>query len=151
MKGSDFTWIIFQPINDTLSGDPERRAVSAGILTDKQKALFYIWELERAVIGGELGFANFYYNYKSYYSETVKALKLINDTSMLKVVEGVNRVYLANKASITQKFKTWDWKYIQRKFKPYDKAFIAQHEKTMKLLETFVRLHADEFVRFKNR
>ncbi len=68
---------------------------------------------------------------------------------MVKVLEGVNQVYLSKYKLITHKYKTGDWKYIQKEFELYDKAFIDNHEDTMKLLEDYVRLHASEFVRFK--
>ena len=150
LRGSDFTWIIFQPINDTLSHTPfDDRPAFIEKLSGKQKALFYIWEFERAVYGGELGFVNFYYNYKSYYQETIKGLKIINDTAMINVLEGVNKVYLSNKRIINRKLKNGDWKYIQKLFKKYDKAFIDKHNQTMNLLEDFVRRYSDNFVRFK--
>lgn len=150
LTGTDFTWIIFEPINDALSGTPEERAVSAKILSEKQKALFYIWELERAVYGGEFGFVNFYWNYKSYYQETIKGLKLINDTAMINVVEGVNKVYLSNYKKNNRKLNNGGWRYVQKRFKKYDKAFLDRHEETMKLLEAYVRRYPDDFVRFKN-
>lgn len=106
LRGTDFTWIIFQPINDTLSYTSfDERPSFIEKLSDKQKALFYIWEFERAVYGGELGFANFYYNYKSYYQETIKGLELINDTAMINVLEGVHKVYLSNNRIIIENLK----------------------------------------------
>jgi hypothetical protein len=42
----------FQPINDSLSYIPfHNRPTFVEHLSGKQKALFYIWELERAVVG----------------------------------------------------------------------------------------------------
>ena len=150
LKGTDFTWLIFQPINDTLSYIPfDERPSFIAKLSDKQKALFYIWEFERAVNSGELGFANFYYNYKSYYQEIIKALKLIDDTAMVTVLEGVHKIYLSNEKIINRKFKNANWTYVQNLFKKYDKAFTDQHEQTMTILENFVRRNTEDFVRFK--
>jgi hypothetical protein len=150
LMGNDFTWIIFRPINDTLSNTLFRaRPAFIQNLSTEQKALFHIWELERAVYGGESGFANFYYNYESYFSETIKALTLINDTAMLNVMLGVNKVYLTHHRQIQREYERGDWKYIQRKFAYFDKAFFDKHEYTMKLLENFIRLHTEKFVRFK--
>ena len=150
LRGTDFTWIIFQPINDTLSYTPfDDRPAFIEKLSEKQKALFYIWELERAVYGSEFGFVNFYWNYKSYYQETIKGLKLINDTAMINVLEGVNKVYLSNYKTINRKLNS-DWKDVQKLFKKYDKAFLDKHEETMKLLEGYVRRYTNDFARFKS-
>src|SRR5215213_9864702 len=120
LRGTDFTWIIFQPINDTLSYTPfDERPAFIEKLSENQKALFYIWEFERAVYGGELGFVNFYYNYESYYQETIKGLRLINDTEMINVLEEANKVYLANYKTVNQKLNYGDWKYVQNLFKKY--------------------------------
>lgn len=151
LTGTDFTWVIFQPINDTLSNTWfDERPVFIEKLSEKQKALFYIWELERAVYGGEYGFVNFYWNYKSYYKEIIKGLKLINDTAMINVLEGVNKVYLSNYKKNNRKLNNGGWKYVQKKFKKYDEAFLNKHEETMKLLEAYVRRYPNDFVRFKS-
>jgi hypothetical protein len=151
LKGADFTWLVFAPINDTLSYTWfHERPAFIEKLSDKQKVLFYIWELDRAVTAGELGFANFYYNYGDYYKETVKGLKLINDTAMTQVLEGVNAVYLSNQKVIDLKLKTGDWKYVARLFKKYNKAFVEKERSTMTLLEKYIRLYPDDFIRFKD-
>ena len=150
LRGSVFTWEIFEPINDTISDTPfhERDSFVQG-LTTGQKALFYIWELERAVLGGDLGFANYYYNYEVYFLETINGVKLINDTAMLEVLYGVNKIYLSHKNEIARRYKIGDWKYIQRKFASFDRAYTNQHEHTMLLLENYIRTHSTDFVRFK--
>lgn len=160
LKGLDFTWVIFQPINDTLSYTPfGKRHAFVEKLSDKQKALFYIWELERAVssldgtlidFSSTVGFANFFYNYKDNFAETLRGLKLINDTAMINVLKGVSKVYVTKYKIINQKYNTGEWIYIQKQFKQYDKAFIDKHENTMKLLEDYVKLYTEDFVRFEN-
>lgn len=151
LRGAKFTWVIFQPIIDTLSYTTfTERPAFVEKLSYKQKALYYIWELERAVYGGGLGFANFYYNYKSYSQEIIKGLELIDDTEMISVLEGVHQVYLSNETVINRKLKSGDWKYVQKLFENYDRAFMDIHEQTMNLLEDYVRRYPDDFVRFKN-
>lgn len=148
LSGTDFTWIIFKPIIDTLSYTPLDN-VPAFIekLSEKQKVLFYLWELERAV--HPYGFVNFYWNYKSNYQETIKALKLINDTAMLKVLEGVNKVYLSNYKTIDRNLNS-DWTFVQKLFKKYNKLYFEKHKETMRLLEGYVKRYTNDFVRFKN-
>jgi hypothetical protein len=150
LSGTDFTWIVFEPINDTLSYTPfDQRPAFINRLSNEQKALFYIWELERAVFGGKLGFTNFYYNYNSYFQNTINGLTLINDTSMLKVMYGVNNIYSTQQKQIKHKYKSGDWKYIQRQFAFFDRAFLEIHEHTMTLLEGLIRLNENKFIRFK--
>ena len=150
LSGIDFTWAIFKPINDTISfiRFSDRNSFVQKLLTG-QKALFYIWELEGAVQQGGLGFSNFYYNYKDNFSETIKGLRFLNDTAMLNVLYGANRIYLLHNKKIMDDYRGGDWKYTQKQFSSYDSAYIDKHEHTMKLLESYIRQHADEFVKFK--
>jgi hypothetical protein len=149
LSGGEFAWLVFKPINDTISyiGFDKRPAFIKS-LTTKQKVLFHIVELERSVIGGA-GFANFYYNYKSYYPEIIKALNILNDTAMLNLMNTLNDFYLTHYKIIKQKNKSGNWKYIKKLFAPYDKAYRNKHDYTMKLLEDYVRLYAPEFVKFQ--
>ena len=54
LSGTEFTWAIFKPMNDTIQAIGNNSIVQS--FSNGQKTLFYIWELERAVIGGPLGF-----------------------------------------------------------------------------------------------
>ena len=149
LKGEDFTWEIFQPINDTLSytAFAERPAFIQN-LSSKQKVLFYTWELDRAVTGGS-GFANFYYNYKRYYPEIIKGLTVLNDTAMLSLLKNVNNIYVSKAKKLQRKYKRGKWQYIEELFSSFDNAYLNRRDKTMELLEKYIRRYADEFVRFK--
>ena len=149
LSGWEFSWLVFKPINDTISYTWfDERPAFIKSLTTKQKVLFHTVELERSVMGGS-GFANFYYNYKRYYPEIIKALNTLNDTAMLNLMNNLNSVYLRNYKIIKQKYKSGNWKYIEKLFAPYDKAYLDKHDYTMKLLEDYVRLYATEFVKFQ--
>lgn len=152
LRGEDFVWMVFMPINDRLGYMPfEQRSVFVSNLSEKQRAFFYVVELERAVYGGGLGFVNYYYNYSSYYQETIKGLHLIKDTAMLKVLEGANRQFLRNGKAFDDINESGAWKYNERLFRRYDRAFLDKHKETINLLEEFVRDNAIDFVRFKDR
>lgn len=149
LKGWEFAWLVFKPINDTISYTWfDERPAFIKSLTTKQKVLFHTVELERSVMGGS-GFANFYYNYKRYYSEIIKALETLNDTAMLNLLNRVNTVYLTNNKKIKEKFKSGNWGYIEKLFAPFDKAYLDKSDYTMKLLENYVRQYETEFVRFQ--
>lgn len=148
LRGWEFAWLVFKPINDTISYTWfDERPAFIKSLTTKQKVLFHTVELERSVWGS--GFANFYYNYKRYYPEIIKALSILNDTAMLSLIKNLNAVYLTHHKIINQKYKSGNWKYIEKLFAPYDKAYLNKHDYTMKLLEEYVRLYAPEFVKFQ--
>lgn len=164
LRGTDFTWAIFKPINDTISLIRFRNRDAFVLkLSHGQKALFYIWTLEQAVVDRHLGaynkdlaflsesagFSNFYYNYKEYFSGITNGLRLINDTAMLHVMLRDNSIYLSNKKIILNKYQSGDWNYIKKKFYSSDQEYLKCHEHTMNLLESYIRIHVNEFVRFK--
>jgi hypothetical protein len=149
LNGWEFAWLVFKPINDTLSDTLfEGRPEFINKLTTKQKILFHIVELERSVMGGS-GFSNFYFNYKIYYPEIIKSLTTLNDTAMLTLMNSINDVYLKNYKIINKKYNSGDWEYIEILFTPYDKSYLDKHDFTMKLLEDYVRQYAPEFVKFQ--
>lgn len=148
LKGEDFIWEIFKPINDTISlSELYDRPTFIKRLTQNQKVLFYTYELERAVNGGS-GFSNFYYNYKRNFSKTIEALTILKDIAMLKVLNGVHPVYLKNYNLIKRRYQKGNWNYTDKMFASFDKAYLKRKDSTMKLLENFVRIHAGEFIQF---
>ena len=148
LKGEDFISEIFKSINDTISlSEFYDRPTLLKCLTPNQKVLFYTYELERAVNGGS-GFSNFYYNYNRNFSKTVEALIILKDTSMLKVLNGVHKIYLKNYNQIKRKYQRGNWNYTDKMFASFDKAYLKRKGNTMKLLENFVRVHAGEFIQF---
>jgi hypothetical protein len=150
LHGRDFTWLIYKPINDTISFIRfDHRDDFISHLSNQQKALFYICQLEAAVVGGDLGFYNYYYNYKSSFPETIKSLKLIKDTAMLNLMFKVNKTYLEHEKKISQNSKSSSLKYVKNQFAFAYSVFWDKNEHTMNLLEGYIRLHQSEFVRFK--
>ena len=150
LDGTDFTWAIFEPIMDTIVHVrfSERDSFTQTLLSG-QKALYYIWQLEGSNMQDGWGFTNFYGNYKEDYSEIIKSLNLIGDKAMIDLMSRVNGFYLLHREEITQKYRSGNWSDVQQLFSSYDRAYLDLHRQTMKLLEGYIRLHADEFVRFR--
>lgn len=150
LSSTEFTWTIFEPINDTISFIPFRnRDVFIQKLSDKQKALFYIWQLERSIMQDQSGFTNLYYNYYKHLPEIISGLKIINDNAMLDLIFSVNKFYLLNYKEIKQKYQNGEWNNVKKLFFYYDKIYLDVHQHTMKLLEDYIRSNPKEFVRFK--
>ena len=149
LHDTEFTWLVFTPINDSLSMIPfHKRNEFVQNLSDEQKVLFYIQNLEAAVMGG-LGFLNFYYNYDDYIQGVTSSLMTTHDTAMLNVLRGANKIYLTNKNKIRGEFAPGEWDHLQKKFSATDSAYFNSRNYTMKLLEQYIRNHSNEFVRFK--
>src|ERR1700761_4202302 len=87
LRGWDFGWAMLEPINIAESRDED--AELSKRLSPGQKALYFFWYLDSAVING--GFIQFYWNgYREYLPTIINGLKLIGDNEMLLLIDSVD-------------------------------------------------------------
>ena len=147
--GWDFGWAVLEPIN--IAKDEKDEIQLSKRFSPGQKALYFIWYLDAQVTNG--GFIQFYWNgYRKYIPPIMEGLKLIGDTSMLDLVIKADKEYLANKGKFASAEEKDDWEPLYdnlKKFEEYDSIYFKTHDKTMELIERYVRQNPDEFVRLK--
>ena len=149
LHGWELGWEILKPINN--AKDDEDEKLRSRRLSPGQKALYFIWYLDGQVTNG--GFIQFYWNdYHKYLPPIIDGLKLIGDTSMLVLVEKVDKEYLANedKFSLQKKRNDIEPLYESLKhFDEFDNTYYKSRDNTMLLIEKYARRHSTEFVKFK--
>ncbi len=149
LHGWDLGWTLLEPINIAKGEQDEIKLAtqfSAG-----QKALYFFWYMDAEVTNG--GFIQFYWNEnRKYVPPIIDGLKLIQDTSMLELVKLADKEYQINESRfILQKQKdNWEPLYEEiKKFDELDSMYFSTHKKTMELIEKYVRLNPEAFVKFK--
>ncbi|MFP5042919.1 DUF4375 domain-containing protein [Parasediminibacterium sp. JCM 36343] len=149
LHGWKFGWAVLQPIN--IAKDDEDEKLLSRRLTPGQKALYFIWYLDAQVTNG--GFIQFYWNdYRKYLPPIIDGLKLIGDTSMIVLVEKVDKAYLANEDRFLLQKQKNDIEPLYdslKHFDDYDKIYYQSHNNTMLLIEKYARKNSTEFVIFK--
>lgn len=145
----NFGWTILEPINIAKGEEDEKtlaRRFSPG-----QKALYFIWCLDAEVTNG--GFIQFFWNgYRKYLPPIIDGLKLINDTSMFELVYKADQEYLINKEKFDLHKQKGNWESLYeelKKFDELDSVYYSIHDKTMALIEKFVRQNHGDFVKFR--
>ena len=150
LHGWDLGWALLQPINkapDQAEGEISfSRRLSPG-----QKALYFYWYLNDEVTNG--GFIQFYWNgYRKYLPPIRDGLKLVGDTSMVKLVEEADKEFLSNKEKFDLQREKDDWGPLYehlKKFDDFDSIFYRIQNKPMELLEVYMRKHPEEFVKLR--
>ncbi len=143
----DFGYALLEPIDISANSDDEielSRRLSPG-----QKALYFFWYLDAQVTNG--GFIQFYWNgYGKYFSAIIEGLKLINDNTMLDLVNSSGYEYLDNKDYFKRQKQNDDWEPLYndlKKFDELDDKYLECHHHTMELLEKYARDNPSDFVK----
>jgi hypothetical protein len=145
----DFGWAILKPINiatDEVSENQLSKRLSPG-----QKALYFFWYLDAEVTNG--GFIQFYWNdYRKYLSPILDGLKLIGDEELIDLIDKADKQYIANKQKFDLQRGKDDWEPLYdslKEFDVFDSIYYKIHDKSMALIEEYVRHHPSEFVKLK--
>ena len=145
----DFGWAILEPIN--IATDKEKEKTLSRRLSPGQKTIYFFWYLDEEVTNG--GFIQFYWNgYRRYLPPIIDGLKLIGDTTLLRLIEKADSEYLKNKEKFDLQREKDNWKPLYDNLKEFDKIddeYYKIHDKTMDLIEKYARKHVTEFINLK--
>jgi hypothetical protein len=145
----DFGWAILEPIN--IATDKEKEKTLSRRLSPGQKTIYFFWYLDEEVTNG--GFIQFYWNgYRRYLPPIIDGLKLIGDTTLLRLIEKADSEYLKNKEKFDLQREKDNWKPLYDNLKEFDKfddEYYKIHDKTMDLIEKYARKHVTEFINLK--
>jgi hypothetical protein len=149
LHGWNLGWELLSQINVATDQDDSEIRLSMR-LSPGQKALYFIWYLDAQVTNG--GFIQFYWNgYRKYLSPIIEGLNLIGDNEMLNLVQKADKEFLTHRNKFEIQQEADDWKPLYESltvFDEYDNIYYSRHDTTMSLIESYVRSHAEEFVRF---
>ena len=141
----DLAWAILYPINKANDGKSEIELSKR--LSPGQKSLYFFWYLDAQVTNG--GFIQFYVNeYADYLPPIQTGLKLIGDTKMLDLLIRVNQEFESNKKIFNKDNKTEIYSDLPQ-FNDLDKEYYKLHDKTIQLIENYIRNNPSDFVRLK--
>lgn len=148
LTGFDFGWYVLEPISEYIK-DVKGELKKGNTLSFGQKALFYWWYVDAQVANG--GFTQFYYNgYGKYVPTIIKGLNHIGDNKMAGIVNRSYEIYLRENKKIKdarigglQEFSNL-YKEIEE-FEELDDEYYDLNEKTMKIIERYVRKNPNEF------
>lgn len=146
LSGYDFGWFILEPISKFIK-DREFEIERGKSLSFGQKALYYWWYLDAQVTNG--GFVQFYYNgYGPYVSSIIKGLEHIGDFEMAKLIKKADKIYQKNKHLMdkAQESDLFGSDLYDRldKMSVLDDNYYELNEKTMSLIEIYIREHPNE-------
>jgi len=145
----DFGWAILEPIN--IAPDKEKEKTLSRRLSPGQKTIYFFWYLDEDVTNG--GFIQFYWNgNRRYLPPIIDGLKLIGDTTLLRLIEKADNEYLKNKEKFDLQLEKDDWEPLYDNLKDFEKLddeYYKIHDKTMELIEQYARLHDSEFGKLK--
>lgn len=112
-----------------------------------QKTLYYWWYLDGQVTNG--GFVQFYYNgYEKYIPTIIKGLEYIGDKKMSSLVKKADKIYQKNiklmkKAQKSDLFGSDLYDRLDE-LSDLDDKYFDLNEKTMSLIEQYIRKHPNE-------
>jgi hypothetical protein len=148
LKNSDLAWRLIEPIfKSPIDEEQLMTKLSKG-----QKALYVFCDLDAEVSNG--GFIQYYWNgYGKFISDVESSLKLIGDTTILKIVRQAELAYRKNKGQFdTQKTKD-DWEPLYNKLKLFDtldNLYYKCNQEGFLLLDKYIRQYPEEFVEIIN-
>jgi antitoxin component YwqK of YwqJK toxin-antitoxin module len=156
LSGSDFCWLILEPLSDFFSfGDFENEEDATRLFSYGQKALYFWWYLDGQVSNG--GFVQCYYNgYGDYIPAIIKGLEYIGDTEMAKLVKRVDKVYQKNKKIIEKDKAKNGWLLGSDLYEQlddlaaFDGDYFDLNDNTMERIENYCRQNPDEFCLTQN-
>lgn len=149
LKDWDFVWEILEPINIATTQRSEiglSKKLSKG-----QKTLYFFWYLDAEVDNG--GFIQFYHNQTDHYLPSIiEGLEFLGDTKMLNLINKAEELY-QQKKSLFQKATTMEaFSKLYEKipeFSEFDEKYAKLHDKTISLIEKYIRENPKEFVTLK--
>lgn len=145
----DFGWEILEPINIASDQDTEKELSKR--LSPGQKALYFFWYLDAQLTNG--GFIQFYWNgYRQYMPPILDGLKLIGDTELIELIMKTDQEYLVHKDKFDAQRETEDSEPLYddlKEFEKFDAHYYEIHDKTMELIEKYIRQNTSEFVDLK--
>jgi hypothetical protein len=143
----DLAWAVLEPLNIAENDDHE--ILLAKRFSPGQKALYFFWYLDAQVTNG--GFIQFYWNGHHKYSKPIlSGLELVGDKNMAELVAAAEEQYLLHQNEFDQQRKQEDWRPLYKNlinFEKLDELYFNTHDKTISLIEHYIREHPDEFVR----
>jgi hypothetical protein len=149
LKNWDLAWEILEPINVATT-----RRSEIGLskkLSPGQKALYFFWYLDADVENG--GFIQFYHNGTDHYLPSIiEGLKLLKDKQMLGLLNKAEELFQKNAALFKKATTVEAFSALYEKLKEFDKLdsrYYKLREKTIALLEAFIRENPKEFVTLK--
>jgi len=144
----DLGWELLSLIN--VADSPDENKELSRRFSPGQKALYFFWYLDGAVTNG--GFVQFYWNNYRHYLPTIQnGLLLIGDEPMIKLIHDADRVYFEHRQLFVAQLQKADWAPLYKKeiFNEFDNTYYQLHDNTMDLIEKYVRVNPDEFVKLK--
>jgi len=146
----DLGWAILEPLN--IAADKDQEKLLSKRFSPGQKLLYFFWYLDAEVTNG--GFIQFYWNNnRPYLSPILNGLNLIGDHDLKNLVEVVDSAYLANKDKFTALANKEDGLEslydALTSLDEFDAQYYKVHERTMELIEKYIRDNPDEFVRLQ--
>lgn len=147
LTGFDFGWLVLEPISDYVqNGAGELRKGKA--MSYGQKALYYWWYVDAQVSNG--GFIQFYYNdYGKYVPTIIKGLNHVGDDEMAELVNRSYELYLRENKKIQDARRGGSQAFSKlyqelADFDALDNEYYERNERTMKIIETYIRDNPDE-------
>ncbi|WP_179020623.1 DMP19 family protein [Winogradskyella forsetii] len=147
LTGFDFGWYVLEPISEYIK-DEKGELKKGNTLSYGQKALYYWWYVDAQVTNG--GFTQFYYNgYGKYVPTIIKGLKYIGDNKMAGLVNRSYEIYLKENKKIkdARKGGLQEFSNLYKEIEDFDELdneYYDLNEKTMKIIEKYVRKNPNE-------
>jgi len=147
LTGFDFGWYVLEPISEYIK-DEKGELKKGNTLSYGQKALYYWWYVDAQVTNG--GFTQFYYNgYGKYVPTIIKGLKHIGDNKMAGIVNRSYEIYLKENKKIkdARKGGLQEFSNLYKEIEDFDELdneYYDLNEKTMKIIEKYVRKNPNE-------
>lgn len=147
LTGFDFGWYVLEPISEYIK-DENGELKKGNTLSYGQKALYYWWYVDAQVTNG--GFTQFYYNgYGKYVPTIIKGLKYIGDNTMAGLVNRSYEIYLKENKKIkdARKGGLQEFSNLYKEIEDFDELdneYYDLNEKTMKIIEKYVRKNPNE-------
>jgi hypothetical protein len=149
LHGWELGWEMLEPIN-VASDQGEAEVELSCRFSPGQKTLYFFWYLDAQVTNG--GFIQFYLNgYRQYLDAILTGLELIGDTEMIRIVNDADKAYRAHKSDFDNVSTQQDVENLFEKhestFDKLDGEYYLAHDKTMSLIEAYMRTNPEQFVR----
>ena len=147
LSGFDFGWFVLEPISEYIQ-NKKGELIRGNTLSYGQKALYYWWYVDAQVNNG--GFIQFYYNDHARYIPTIiKSLKHVGDNQMAELVNRSYDLYLNKNKKIkdARKDGLQGFSNLYKEINDFDELddiYYNINEKTMKIIENFIRSNPNE-------
>ena len=149
LKAWDLAWEILEPINIATTRRSE--IALSKKLSPGQKTLYFFWYLDADVENG--GFVQFYYNRNDHYLPSIiEGFNFLKDKQMLNLVNKAEDLFQKNvtlfeKATTIEAFSKLYEKI--KGFSELDDKYYKLRDKTVALIEKYIKENPKEFVTLK--